>query len=187
MEAGWELGNRSGTGLETSRATMGCSSHGMHIYFRSSHHPLAVGYLHFHAIAGLRSRPELPRNGASRKGFLNSGQPVSDNNSVARAGREQRLAAEYGYPRPGLLTSLLPGGQCLALQILCVCDRSLGVSLKRQIVKAKEGEAIHQSKAKPQAHLEFSHGDCQASSDCPFSLCQGCVNTKQYSCSQPVL
>lgn len=68
MKAGWELGNRSGTGLETWRATM--SSHGMHIYSKSSHHPLAVGYLHFHAIEGLRSRPELPRDGASRKGIL---------------------------------------------------------------------------------------------------------------------
>jgi hypothetical protein len=54
-------------------------------------------------------------------------------------------------------------------------------------VKAREGEAIHQSKARPQAYLDFSHGDCQAASDRPFSLCQGCVNTKQYSCSHPVL
>jgi hypothetical protein len=34
---------------------------------------LWCGYSHFHAIAGLRIRPELPRGGTSRKGILTQG------------------------------------------------------------------------------------------------------------------
>lgn len=55
-----------------------------------------------------------------------------------------------------LLTSLFHGKPASAsLSRYCLCDRSLGVSLKRQIVKAEKGEAIHHSKAKPQAHLDL--------------------------------
>lgn len=164
MKAGWELGNRSGTGLETWRATVGSTSHGMHTYFKNSHHPLALSYSHFHAIVGLRTIPELPRDRGSRKGILTQDiQSLTMTLCELTFWREPTLAAEDGYPRPGLLTSLFHGKPANAsLFRYCTCDRSLGISLKRQIVKDGEGEVIHQSTARTQAHLDFPDGDYQA-------------------------
>lgn len=70
MNAGWELGYRFGIGLKTLGARMGCNSQEICIYIKSTNHPLAMGHSHFQAIERLRVRPELPRNGAIRKGIL---------------------------------------------------------------------------------------------------------------------